>query len=105
MLLDPRFPQHQGIPREYHMNSSNAFENKGTHFVFSEEDLPGFKQKSKNIGIPLSILRARSERVEKPKWERGKYQPYYRKAIPSKSGSPPPCCQRHYTKALCMRLA
>jgi len=59
-------------------------------FVFTEEDLPGFKAKSKArqeaaaAGIPVSLLKPKAERVEKPSHERkGRYQPYYRKAIPS----------------------
>ncbi|SPN96862.1 related to transcription initiation factor TFIIF subunit [Cephalotrichum gorgonifer] len=86
MLLNPQIAQHQGIPREYNLNTHGDFNEKGSHFLFSEEDLPGFKEKSRNTGLPLSVLRARSEKVEKPKWERGaKYVPYFRKAIPKKT--------------------
>ena len=96
MLLNSDLAQHQPVPREYNLDISSGVSN---HFVFSEADLPGFKAKSKarsdasNTGLPLSILRARSEKVEKPKWDRNK--PYYRKAIPSR-------CRRRDTN-ICSR--
>lgn len=92
MLLDPKFPQHQEVAREYNLTTNDVFDARGSQFVFSEEDLRGFKEKSRNTGLPLSVLRARSERVDKPKWDRNrnKNQVYYRKAIPSKLPPPAP---------------
>ena len=87
MLLNPRFPQHQGLPREYNLTTNDLLSTSGTQFIFSEEDLQGFKDKSKNTGLPLSVLRARSERVDKFKPARGRRGRgiVFRKAIPSKS--------------------
>lgn len=85
MLLNSSFQQHQGIPKEYNL-SSDLSNTRGSQFIYAEEDLPGFKEKSRNTGLPLSVLRARSERVDKPRparHRRGK-EVYYRKAIPSK---------------------
>lgn len=84
MLLNHNMPQHQEVPREYDLSSNDRFNTAGSHFVFAEEDLPGFKEKSRNNGLPLAVLRARSERVDKPKSQRNKNEPYIRKAIPSK---------------------
>lgn len=99
MLLQPNFPQHQEIPREYHLTTNEDFNARGSQFVFSEEDLQGFKDKSKNTGLPLSVLRARSERVDKPKQDRNKrYQRPARKAVPSMLPTPFPLCLRFYDK-------
>lgn len=86
MLLNSDIAQHQTVPREYNLDITSGVDH---HFVFTEEDLPGYKAKSKartdasNNGLPLHILRARAEKVEKPKWDKNK--PYYRKAIPKKT--------------------
>jgi transcription initiation factor TFIIF subunit beta len=89
MLLASDRAEHQGLPKEYELDLMNsAVEN---HFVFTEEDLPGFKARSKarqkaaDAGIPMSILKQKTDKpAEKPTYEkRGRYQPYYRKAIPS----------------------
>ena len=92
MLLNPKFPQHQELPREYNLATNDLFSTTGSEFIFSEEDLQGFKDKSRNTGLPLSVLRARSERVEKLKPARGRRgkEIVYRKAIPSKF----PCSAR-----------
>lgn len=92
MLLNNELAGHQGIPREYDLEMGPEL-TRGT-FVFTEEDLPGFKAKSKartdaaNAGIPAHLLRPKSERVEKPSRKpfdrKNRYQPFYRKAIPSK---------------------
>ena len=86
MLLNSRFSQHQEVPKEYNLSSNDLFNTRGSQFVFAEEDLPGFKEKSKNTGLPLSVLRARSERVDKPRPARNRRgkEVVYRKAIPSK---------------------
>lgn len=92
MLLAPNCPEHQALPREYDLEVMD--QDVGNHYIYSEEDLPGFKAKNKaradaaNSGIPASILRARNNNNnngEKPTYDRrSRYQPYYRKAIPSK---------------------
>lgn len=95
MLLQANQPEHQLLPREYDLEVLD--QDVQNHFVFSEEDLPGFKERSKartdaaNSGIPMSILRARAqaqsgEQPQKQPYDRNRrYQPYYRKAVPSSS--------------------
>jgi transcription initiation factor TFIIF subunit beta len=96
MLLHPNCPEHQLLPREYDMEVLDA--NVNNHFIFSEEDLPGFKARSKaraeaaNQGIPASLLKPKSEHTEKRTYDRrSRYQPYYRKAVPSRSPSQCEC--------------
>lgn len=104
MLLRGDLAGHQTIPKEYELELPMV-EQKGTQntqvkntFVFSEQDLPGFKAKNKAraeaaaAGIPAHLLRAKEARVEKPAHHGGYYhrrqrQEYFRKAIPS--GCPP----------------
>lgn len=89
LLLNSDLSEHQLVPKEYNLDIGTTAVNNT--FVFTEEDLPGFKAKSKartdaaNMGFPASILRPKAERVEKPTYDRKRFQqPYYRKAIPSK---------------------
>lgn len=93
MLLHANFPEHQGIPREYNLDILD--QNVVNHFIFSEEDLPGFKARSKaraeaaRAGMPASLLRQRNENQERRTYDRrSRYQPYYRKAVPSKQPAP-----------------
>ncbi len=88
MLLQGDMPEHQQLPREYEMELTDP--NVKNHYIFSEEDLPGFKAKNKAraeaiaAGIPAHLLRNKEQRTEKPTYDRrSRYQPYYRKAIPS----------------------
>lgn len=89
MLLDPKCPEHQVLPREYDLEVMDA--NVNNHFVFSEQDLAGFKAKNKaraeaaSQGMPMSLLKPKGENgVEKRTYDRrSRYQPYYRKAVPS----------------------
>lgn len=91
MLLNSNCPEHQTLPREYDLEILDR--NVKNHFIFSEEDLPGFKAKNKAradaaaAGIPQSILRQRQNqaagRPERPFDRRNRFQPYFRKAIPS----------------------
>lgn len=88
MLLKP-VPEHQILPREYDLEILGSDVNN--HFIFSEEDLPGFKARNKaraeasNAGIPASLLRPKpGVGVEKPTYDRrSRFQPHFRKAIPS----------------------
>ncbi|KAF4979038.1 hypothetical protein FZEAL_4713 [Fusarium zealandicum] len=93
MLLANNCPEHQLLPREYDLEVLEP--NVSNHFIFSEEDLPGFKARSKarqeaaNAGIPASLLRQRAANnsgAEKPTYDRrSRYQPYYRKAVPKRT--------------------
>lgn len=93
MLLSNNCPEHQVLPREYDLEVLEP--NVNNHFIFSEEDLPGFKARSKarqeaaNAGIPASLLRQKQANngngPDRPAYDRrSRYQPYYRKAVPSK---------------------
>lgn len=91
MLLSANCPEHQTLPREYDLEVLEP--NVNNHFIFSEEDLPGFKARSKArqdaaaAGIPASLLRQRQANngSDRPTYDRkSRYQPYYRKAVPSK---------------------
>ncbi|PNH47686.1 hypothetical protein VD0004_g716 [Verticillium dahliae] len=90
MLLNSELAGHQLMPREYDLEMGSEL-TRGT-FVFSEEDLPGFKAKSKarndaaNNGIPAHLLRPKVDRpARKPFDRKARYQPFYRKAIPKKT--------------------
>ncbi|KAF7563521.1 hypothetical protein G7046_g653 [Stylonectria norvegica] len=95
MLLHPNCPEHQVLPREYDLEVLDA--NVSGHFIFSEEDLPGYKARTKArteataAGIPAHLLRQRAAAAaaassDKPTYDRrSRYQPYYRKAVPKKT--------------------
>ncbi|KAG5992687.1 hypothetical protein E4U43_003705 [Claviceps pusilla] len=94
MLLNAKCPEHQALPREYDLEILDR--DVKNHFIFSEEDLPGYKAKNKAraeaaaAGIPQSLLRQRqnqgAERPERRPFDRrNRYQPYYRKAIPKRT--------------------
>lgn len=97
MLLHSNQPEHQVLPREYDLEITDR--DVKNHFVFSEQDIEGYKAKNKArneaaaIGIPAHVLRAREaakdSAVQKPYDRRSRYQPYFRKAIPSLSKSHP----------------
>src|SRR3569833_232972 len=102
LLLRSDLMQHQGVPKEYDLDLNPFGEAADAltknSFVFSEQDLPGFKAKNKAraeataAGIPAHLLRQK-DRVEKPAQNQGHghghgrrgRQEYYRKAIPSSS--------------------
>lgn len=93
MLLNKDVAGHQGLPREYDLDM--GLDNARGTFMFTEEDLPNFKAKSKlrtdasNNGIPAHLLRPKSERFAKPARKpfdrKARYQPFYRKAIPKRT--------------------
>lgn len=90
MLLHGGLPEHQLLPKEYDLEVTDR--EVKNHFIFSEKDLESFKAKNKaraeaqSAGIPAHLLRAKAEPTEKPRYDRrSRFQPYYRKAIPSMS--------------------
>ncbi|CAK7236211.1 hypothetical protein SEUCBS140593_009541 [Sporothrix eucalyptigena] len=112
MLLRNDLGNHQNIPKEYELElpmvdtgaggaqkaqaSTQNTQIKNT-FIFSEQDLPGFKAKNKEraqaaaAGIPAHLLR-KNDRVEKPPQSNNRYhyrrqprQEFFRKAIPKKT--------------------
>lgn len=91
MLLTSDLAQHQGVPKEYELDITA--ETVNNTFVFTEQDLPGFKSKSKQkFDLASANMPARLTRPAKVEKNRGpydpnkKFTPYVRKAIPSKLG-------------------
>ncbi|KAL7627411.1 hypothetical protein AAE478_001604 [Parahypoxylon ruwenzoriense] len=92
MLIDHRLSQHQSVPKEYNLEVKDM--QLTNTFLFTEQDLPGFKSKSQgaNSDIP-AYLRPKPDRPREEKKpeennkgnRKGRYQPYYRKAIPKKT--------------------
>lgn len=90
MLLRPDLPFHRQVPKEYDLNiSSGAVKNT---YIFSEQDLPGFKSKTKqkfdlaSANMPARLTRPQADRSERGKFdkEKGRFVPYIKK-IPSLS--------------------
>jgi hypothetical protein len=86
MLVDPKNPIHQTVPKEYNLELKEA--DLLNTFMFTEQDLPGFKNKSQggpNSNIPAH-LRPRPDRPKETPESKGvKKKPFYRKAIPKKT--------------------
>lgn len=92
MLLEANCPEHQTLPREYELEILDR--DVHSHFIFSEEDLPAYKARNKaraeaaSAGIPASLLRQNARAQDAPTHRppysrRHRWQPYFRKAIPS----------------------
>lgn len=93
LLLSPEVPINGAVPKEYNMQITSG--RPANTFIFSEKDLPGYIHKTKGNTRqnqhsaevpprPQSQDRSKqgSSRSDKTK----KWEPYYRKAIPSKFG-------------------
>lgn len=88
LLLDHTKANHQTIPKEYNLEAKDM--DLTNAFLFTEQDLPGFKSKSHgaNSDLPPHLRRRQEQRPEEKTQQEGgvkknKYQPRYRKAIPS----------------------
>lgn len=91
MLLDHTKAPHQAIPKEYHLEAKDM--NLANSFLFTEQDLPGFKSRSHgaNSDLPPHLRRRQEQQQQRPDEKtqpesgvkKNKYQPRYRKAIPS----------------------
>lgn len=89
MLLNNEVPEHQLLPKEYDLEVTDR--EVKNHFVFSEKDTDKYREQNKvrkemqDQRIPMHARRPKNEKIEKPKKfdRRSRYQPYYRKAIPS----------------------
>jgi transcription initiation factor TFIIF subunit beta len=89
MLLSSDLGVHQAVPKEYILDVQE--ENVNNTFVFTEQDLPGFKSKSKakfdasSANMPARLTRGKNEKsgTKQPHDPNKRFQPYYRKAIPS----------------------
>lgn len=88
MLLSNNIAEHQSIPKEYTLDVvSEAVRNT---FVFSEKDLPGFKSKANqkfdlaSANMPSRLTRNKDKPISTKPFDPSKrFQPYFRKAIPS----------------------
>lgn len=89
MLLNNEVPEHQLLPKEYDLEVTDR--EVKNHFVFSEKDTDKYREQNKarkamqDARIPMHARRPKNEKVEKPKKfdRRTRWQPFYRKAIPS----------------------
>lgn len=87
MLLSSEVGVHQTIPKEYMLDVTA--ESVNNTFVFTEQDLPGFKSKSRqkfdlsSANMPARLTRPRIEKTKQPWDPNKKFTPYFKKAIPS----------------------
>ncbi|POS84331.1 hypothetical protein EPUL_002413 [Erysiphe pulchra] len=91
MLLRRDISQHQNVPKEFNLEVTE--ENVKNTFVFTEQDLPGFKSRSqtkfdpKSANMPARLIRAKNEKLNikgDPDQSR-RFQPYFRKAVPKRT--------------------
>ena len=91
ILLSSDLAQHQSIPKEYALDITQAQVNNT--YIFTEQDLPGFKSKSRakfdlsSANMPSRLTRAKNDKpaVKKPYDANKRFEPYYRKAIPKRT--------------------
>jgi transcription initiation factor TFIIF subunit beta len=87
MLLSSEVGVHQTIPKEYMLDVTA--ESVNNTFVFTEQDLPGFKSKSRqkfdlsSANMPARLTRPKIEKTKQPWDPNKKFTPYFKKAIPS----------------------
>lgn len=80
---------HQAIAKEYNLDMTA--EDVENTFVFTEQDLPGFKSRAQakfdpsSANMPARLTRpAKVEKPKQPYDPNRKFTPYFKKAIPSK---------------------
>lgn len=91
MLLRSDLEQHQQVPKEYELDITS--EHVRNTFVFTEQDLPGFKSRSRtkfdpeSANMPARLTRPKFEKTgDKQPYDKTKrFQPYFKKAIPKKT--------------------
>lgn len=92
LLLDHTKPHHQPIPKEYTLEAKDL--DLANSFLFTEQDLPGFKSRSHGANdLPPHLRRRQEQQQQRPEdktqpeggVKKNKYQPRYRKAIPKKT--------------------
>lgn len=89
MLLRSDLPFHKQVPKEYDLNLSEGGPSKNT-YIFSEQDLPGFKSKTRakfdlaSANMPARLTRPQPDRSDKARFDKDKqrFTPYVKK-IPS----------------------
>lgn len=92
-MLSSDLAQNRAVPKEYNMHMMER--NPASTYIFTEKDLPGYSTKTKgngqhSFGFPSSRMphqtsfhdRSRQGNNQADKGKR--WQPYFRKAIPSK---------------------
>lgn len=103
MLLRSDLAPHQGIAKEYKLDLLDGKDDKGHEvknptdtretrntFVFTEQDLPGYKSKSRQkfeaatANMPARLLRAKMDKTKAPYDPNKKFTPFVRKPVPSK---------------------
>ncbi len=97
LLLSSDIARNKNVPKEYNMHVTN--QSPANTFLFTEKDLPGYSSKIKGgakvgAGVggmtyphvpPRPRFQDRGKQGGQAKYEKGKrWQPYYRKAVPSK---------------------
>lgn len=88
MLLNSELSQHQLVPKEYNLDIASGDVNNT--FIFSEQDLPGFKSKANEpfnlatANMPARLTRPTYDKPhgKQPADSGKRFQPY--KKIPSK---------------------
>ena len=97
MLLRSDFPAHQGIAKEYNLEVIEPLKSKDVKdirqttntFVFTEQDLPGFKSKSRQnfeastANMPARLSRPKPDKNKAPYDPKKRFTPFVRKAVPS----------------------
>ncbi|KAL1960962.1 hypothetical protein VTO42DRAFT_4850 [Malbranchea cinnamomea] len=88
-------PQNEGVPKDYILKRQNLLPNRQAYavqntFVFTEKDLPGFKDKAQilfNEAQPhgRSYLYEQMKRNSRKHEKRKKWEPYIRKTIPKQT--------------------
>lgn len=96
LLLSPELPINGAVPKEYNLQITNR--SPMNTYLFSERDLPGYSNRTKgnprhnhdNASLPQSQVAPRPQFQDRSKQgssrfdKNRKWEPYYRKAIPSK---------------------
>ena len=101
MLLRSDFAAHQGIPKEYTLEIPSDETVKNT-FVFTEQDLPGFKSKSRQkfeattANMPARLTRVKTDKNKAPYDPNKKFTPFVRKSVPSKLSFAGSSCETDY---------
>lgn len=91
LLLNKDAVQNKNTPKEYNMHITN--EKSTNTFIFTEKDLPGYASKGKgdarngqsNGAYPSTQIMPRTFRDRSKIDKNKRWQPSFRKAIPSKS--------------------
>ncbi len=94
LLLSPEVAQNRTVPKEYNMHVTNR--DSSNTFIFTEKDLPGYASKGKvdsrkvqsNGGYSSTQITPRNFRDRSKIDKNKRWQPSFRKAIPSKRLSP-----------------